>query len=211
MGVKIFLFEIQIGIWVGTWFFKFEFGIWFGIRLVYAWCTKMTKKLDHDWQCLIRFYLFWYTKTGIWSVIWLFSLYHGYVQYRRLWEMNRNDCFWLVCGQRIWCWGIRIANSFLLWWHLIGGSKRCGVEVKNIIRVFLWCVGNVEETISVYWTKNCHPNSFHDIIGNFNLCIFFSVNEQEIFYGSFAYFHLNLFHSKKTSHTIHTSVKNNPF
>ncbi len=100
---KFLHFKISFVIWVGIWFFKFQFGIWFGICLVYAQYTNMTKKLGHDWKFLIRFYLFWCVCSiqKIWYMNWYtaFLVYHWYVQYHRLQEMNINFLtgMWMVC------------------------------------------------------------------------------------------------------------------
>ncbi len=95
--------------------------IWYmyGIGLVYARYTKMTKKIDDDWTCLIRFYLFWYSwgiqKNWYMTGKRLFSLYQRYFQYQRLREMTIFD--WYTTG--IWHHGICITTFFFAVTHKI--------------------------------------------------------------------------------------------
>ncbi len=69
----IFCFLMLIGTYS---VYIFRFGIWFGIWLVCAQYTKMTIKYNHDWKCLIRFFL-----SGLCAV------------YEKIWHMTCYSFF----------------------------------------------------------------------------------------------------------------------
>ncbi len=70
----------------------------FGIHLVYAWYTKMTKKLtmtEHVWSDFndLGICAVYKNRTGTWTGKRLFLLYQRYVQYQRLQETTIFDWY----------------------------------------------------------------------------------------------------------------------
>lgn len=108
------MISICYNIWVGVWiFFNLQYMIWYlsGMCLIFKNDQKIWMWLKMSDQIFLVLVNTWYMKkTGMWTVIRLFSLHHWYDQYQRLWEMTNFD--WCMNG--MWQAGICITYFFLV-------------------------------------------------------------------------------------------------
>ncbi len=136
-----------------SWYRMFQILIWYMIWYLFDTClvSKMAKKLNMTGNVWSDFTYFGictvYKKSGIWTDKRLFSLYHQYIQYQRLWEMNRNDYFWLVCGQYVMLW--YTYNNLFLLQNTIG-----------LLRMIYGTLHPILFTLSVPFTAICKRRSF---------------------------------------------------
>ncbi len=115
----------------------------------------MTQKIDHDWKCLVQFFLFWCMfskqKTGIWTVTGLFVVPMVCV----IPEATRNDYFWLVYEWYVTLW-YTYTKLFCCAIMQIFGKSRIA-ETNHMVKKNHWFWKNIRLSAkSVYSSKVNH-------------------------------------------------------